>query len=656
MTTTQICNLVDTLNRYRHEYYNLNAPSVSDSQYDRLYDELVRLETETGIVMSNSPTQTVGYEVVSTLGKTSHEIPLLSLEKTKSAEELLAFAGNQRFMLMHKLDGLTIKLEYENGSLIRASTRGDGDVGEIVTHNARAITGIPTEIPYLQPLVVVGEAYIGDDDFEEIRETLLDSTGKPYRNARNLAAGSVRNLDAAECARRRVRFSPFNVLVGFDEDAEIANSKHGKLSQLGYLGFAPCENYLTSRGTLDDLMATMDELRFSANHSNIPIDGIVLTFDDIAHSQSCGRTGHHYKDGMAFKFEDELFETVLRGVEWSPSRFGMITPVALFDAVEIDGTEVSRASLHNLTFMRALELRVGNRILVSKRNMIIPHIEENLDRAGFDERLIPPYCPSCGTATRINISDATETLCCTNHNCEAKKLRRFVHFVGEKAMDIQGLSEATLDKFIANGWVETPIDIYRLGEHEFEIRSMEGFGAKSWERLWSAIQDSRNTTFERFVVAMDIPMIGRTAARVLNGIFDGDLDEFEAAVNRGYNFSALEGFGATMNANIHCWFIEEENYVLWEELQEMVNIEKTTTAAPVADGRTIVATGKFVHFSRDSINAYIESLGAKAGSSVSKKTDYLVYGEKAGSKLAKAQELGVPVLSEQEFMTMVQGM
>jgi len=657
--TTQIRNLVATLNRYRHEYYNLNAPSVSDSQYDRLYDELVRLETETGIVMSNSPTQTVGFTVVSKLEKTQHEIPLLSLEKTKSAEELLAFAGNQRFMLMHKLDGLTLKLEYTDGLLTCASTRGDGDVGEIVTHNARAITGIPTEIPYKQPLVVVGEAYITTSDFAELKETLLDSTGKPYRNARNLAAGSVRNLDAAECAKRRVRFSPFNVLLGFDEDAEIANSKHGKLSHLGICGFTPCENYLTSRGTLDDLMATIDELRFSANHSNIPIDGIVLTFDDIAYSATCGRTGHHFKDGLAFKFDDELFETVLRGVEWSPSRSGVITPVALFDTVEIDGTEVSRASLHNLTFMRDLELSIGNRILVSKRNMIIPHVEENLDRDGFDERLIPPSCPSCGTATRIRISDDTETLHCCNPDCGAQKLRKFVHFVGEKAMDIQGLSEATLKNFIDNGWLNDFTDIYRLGEHEYEIRSMEGFGAKSWERLWSAIQASRTTTFERFVVAMDIPTIGRTAAKVLNSIFDGDLDELEATVNRGYDFSALEGFGAAMNANIHCWFSEEENYVLWEELQEMVNIEKTTTAAPVADnpfiGRTIVATGKLVHFSRDSINAYIGSLGAKAGSSVSANTDYLICGEKAGSKLAKAQEFGVTVLTEQEFLTMAQG-
>jgi DNA ligase (NAD+) len=653
--------LTDTLNRYRHEYYNLNAPSVSDAQYDRLFDELARLEEKNGVQMSNSPTHTVGYTVVSKLEKTTHEIPLLSLEKTKSTDDLLKFAGDNAVLLMHKLDGLTVKLEYDGGRLIRASTRGDGNEGEIITHNVRAISGIPIVIPYENPLVVTGEAYITKSDFERIKGTLLDSTGKPYRNARNLAAGSVRNLDAEDCAKRCVRFSPFGVLRGLDETGIMARSKSAKLIQLQEFGFIPCRFFLTHHPNSEVIASGIEELRFEATETGVPIDGIVMTYNDVEYSKSRGRTGHHYKDGIAFKFEDEPVETVFRGVEWTTSRSGEIAPVALFDTVEIDDTEVSRASLHNLTFMRGLELRVGCRILVSKRNMIIPHVEENLDREGFDDGLVPASCPCCGTATRIDNGGAAETLNCDNPDCADRILKKFVHFVGEKAMDIEGLSEATLDDFIANGWLKDFTDIYRLGEHEFEIRSMEGFGAKSWARLRDAIQRSRSTTFERYVVAMDIPMVGRTASRELNRVFSGDIDAFESAVYGGYDFTQLSDFGEVLNRNIHEWFTVEENYCIWEDMKKMVNIEKkatTTATVPATDnpfaGRTIVVTGTLVNFTRNSINAKIEELGAKAGSAVSKNTDYLVCGDSAGSKLTKARELNIPILTEQQFLEMAQ--
>jgi DNA ligase (NAD+) len=657
----KIKELTVQLNQWRHEYYNLNAPTVTDVVYDRVYDELERLENETDFRMSNSPTQTVGYEVVDGLEKTAHSMPLLSLEKTKQTDDLMRFIGSHQVLLMHKLDGLTVKLEYENGLLIRASTRGNGEEGEVITHNARAIEGIPSQISYKQRLVVVGEAYITKPVFERLRDTLRDSSDKLYKNARNMAAGSIRCYDAASCAERGLVFSPFSVIEGFDDDTH----KSTKLTALNKLGFSCCEFLmLIPNPSEQQVTNSIAALRASSETNGIPLDGIVATYDNIAYSKSCGRTGHHYKDGIAFKFEDDLHETTLRGIEWTPSRFGELSPVAIFDAVEIDGCEVSRASLHNLTFITKLELMQGCRILISKRNMIIPHVEENLERGSFNAKeLFPAYCPSCQSPTVIKETDAdngrvNRVLRCNNSNCEAQTLRKFVHFVGKKAMDIEGLSEATLEKFINMGWLNDFIDIYRLGERAFEITSLEGFGRKSWQRLQDAIQRSRVTTFERYLVAMDIPMIGRTASRELSRYFNSDLNAFEAAVNSGFDFTQFDNFGEVLHRNIHEWFKNENNLYLWKELQKMLTIENktnTTTTENLFAGCTIVVTGTLVNFTRSSINAKIETLGAKACSAVSKNTNYLVYGDNAGSKLAKAKALGITTLTEQQFIDMAQG-
>ena len=613
--------------------------------------------SDTGIHLSNSPTQTVGYKVVDGLEKTYHSTPLLSLEKTKDMDSIMRFIGSKQVMLMHKLDGLTMKLEYDNGVLIRASTRGKGNEGEVVTHNARAIEGIPGSIPYDRRLVVVGEAYITKPVFEKLRDTLRDSTGNKYKNARNMAAGSVRCYDARACATRGLVFSPFSVIEGLDEDA--ASSKALKLLALKRYGFSPCEFILANTCPSEKAVAdTIAGLRSSAEKEGIPIDGIVISYDDIQYSISCGRTGHHYKDGIAFKFEDYLYETVLRSIEWAPSRSGELSPVALFDAVEIDGCEVSRASLHNLSFIKALELMPGCRILVSKRNMIIPHVEENLDRGVFAGSIIPTNCPCCGNTVRIDANNGTETLHCDYLGCAMQKLRKFVHFVGKKAMDIEGLSEATLEKFIIRGWLKSFTDIYSLDEHRDEIVAMDGFGEKSWQRLWDAIQLSRNTTFERFVVSADIPMCGRTASRELRRYFNGDISVFEKALNDRFDFTQLNGFGEALHRNIHDWFAVEENIQLWKELQKMVTIENKETSATAEAagntfaGRTIVVTGKLEYFTRNTINAKIESLGATAGRAVSKNTDYLICGENAGSKLEKARVLGITVLSERQFLSM----
>jgi DNA ligase (NAD+) len=660
-TIEKIRKLTAKLNQWRHEYYNKDAPTVTDAVYDRHYDELQRLEKSSGITMSNSPTQTVGYKTVKGLDKTVHTVPLLSLDKTKLTSDLMRFIGlNHHVMLMHKLDGLTVKLEYENGTLVQASTRGNGEEGEIITHNACAIEGIPALIPYQNRLVIVGEAYILKNTFDKLKETLRDSAGNPYKNSRNMAAGSIRCYDAASCANRGLMFSPFAVIEGLDEDARAKASKCLKLAALEQLGFTPCVFILQRKNpTETEITDSISRLQAIANDKGLPIDGIVVSYNDIPYSLSCGRTGHHYKDGLAFKFEDDLSETVLLDIEWTPSRSGELSPVALFETVEIDGCEVSRASLHNLTFIKGLELMPGCRILVSKRNMIIPHVEENIDRGGFKERnVIPNRCPCCGQPTRIHESNMTQVLRCDNPKCAMQLLRKFVHFVGEKAMDIEGLSEATLEKFIGRGWLRSFADIYRLDEHAKEIVSMEGFGEKSWRRLWDSIQKSRQTTFERYVVAMDIPMVGRTASKELCRHFRGSLKAFEFAVHTGFDFTVLNDFGAVLHRNIRDWFKAKENQILWKELQTMVKVDKKSAGKEkkgnLFSGRTVVVTGKLESFTRDSINAKIESLGAIAGSSVSKNTDYLICGDKAGSKLGKAKALGVTVLSEQQFLDMAE--
>lgn len=661
MTAYQrVHHLTTVLNRYRHEYYNLNAPTVEDQVYDRLFDELAALEKETGIRMGNSPTQTVGYPAVSKLEKTTHAIPLLSLEKTKSSEELLAFMGEQGVLLMLKLDGLTIKLTYENGVLQEASTRGDGNEGEIVTHNVTGITGIPSHIPFKGRLVVTGEAFIRPSDFAVLQATLVDSNGKPYKNGRNLAAGSVRLLDAKVCKDRRINFMAFSVLEGFDNLA----LKSERLMQLWSLGFTVC-HYLKSnrKMKLEELDMGIKMLQDYAKKNDVPIDGIVMSYNDVAYSESCGRTEHHYKDGLAFKFEDDLFKTKLQTIEWTPTRTGEISPVAIFDTVEIDGCSVSRASLHNLSFIEALELRPGNRIIVSKRNMIIPHVEENLDRGAFDlQSVIPAKCPCCGEPTRIHINgetNGTKTLFCDNPACETRRLRQFVHFVGEKAMNIEGMSEGTLEKLIGRGFLHSFMDIYQLDRYKDEIIKMDGYGERSWQRLWDAIQRSRDTTFERYMIAMDIPMVGNTASRTLSRQFNASLEAFEDAIFQQFDFTQLPDFGETLHKNIHAWFQSEENWYTWAELRNFVTIAPPVAPVPIAVpgnpfmGKTVVVTGKVEPYSRTGINAKIEALGARAGSSVSSKTDYLICGENAGSKLEKAQSLGITVLTPAEFFSMI---
>lgn len=660
---SKIKELVSTLNKHRHAYYNLSAPAISDAEYDQLFDELKELEEQTGFILSNSPTQTVGYHPVSELPKVKHPVPLLSLDKTKLISNLINFIAGNDVLFMLKLDGLTTKLIYENGKLTQASTRGDGEVGEDITHNIPAFLNVPLTIPYQERLVITGESFIPTNDFERLKDTLRDKNGKPYKNGRNFASGSVRSLDPKNCIGRCVHFLPFNILEGMDE-VTFPDSRSCKLDSLRELGFGFCP-YISVKNpnlTREKVEEFIEQLVTAAASQHLPIDGIVMIFDSLSYSKSCGRTGHHYKDGLAYKFEDDTYETILREIEWTPGRFGEIAPVGIFDTVEIDGCDVSRASLHNLTFIKNLELVPGCRILVSKRNMIIPHIEDNLDRGQYTD-ITPPLCPCCGSKTRTysrrtGDGRTVETLHCDNPQCDSQITKRFVHFASKKAMNIEGLSEATLENFLNLGYLHSFQDIYHLEEHREEIVALEGFGTKSFNRLWESITASRRTSFVRYLVSMDIPMIGRTKSRILDTVFSGDLAAFELAASGDYDFTQLEDFGEILNHNIHSWFADEANRDLWKNLQNEFTFEKRKEESNMTKenkftGCTIVATGKLEHFTRDGINDKILELGAKPGSSVTKKTDYLICGEKAGSKLAKAQSLGIPVLTEAEFLEMI---
>ncbi|NBI90907.1 NAD-dependent DNA ligase LigA [Lachnospiraceae bacterium] len=668
--TERIHELVDKLNQYRNEYYNQDAPSVSDAVYDRLYDELELWEKDTGIILSNSPTQTVGYKAVSSLEKVRHDIPLLSLAKTKQVSDLASFLKGHGALLMLKLDGLTVKLVYENGRLVEGSTRGDGEEGELITHNVAAFRNVPLSIPYKGRLAITGEGFIHKSDFERLKGSLTGSDGKPYRNARNLASGSIRCLDAGTCREREVSFCAFNVLEGLDEFEDSRDSRSSLLNILAEFGFETCPAiYIPPDAKADHIASKIQEMTDFAEFLDMPIDGMVLRFNSFSYSATLGRTGHHYNDGIAYKFADDTYETVFRSAEWQTGRFGEIAPVAVFDTVEIDGCGVSRASLHNLSFIKGLELHPGCRILVSKRNMIIPHVEDNLDRGNYQD-MTPQSCPCCGQPTRIYSREGDrgrtiETLHCDNPECGSRILHKFVHFAEKKAMNIRGLSEATLDQLIQLGALKTYQDLYHLDRYRNEIIALEGFGEKSYENLIASINESRNTTFVRFVVAMDIPLIGRTASRILDGHFHGSLRELRLAALDRFDFTCLEGIGDIMSSNLHKWFRNPDHLLLWGSLQKELHFENGLDAKASGEennmngtnnkfaGCTIVATGKLENFTRDGINAKIISLGATPGSSVTKKTDYLICGEKAGSKLAKAQQLGIKVLTEQEFMDMI---
>lgn len=663
----RIHELVKQLNEYRDAYYNRAESLVVDSEYDRLFDELKALEADTGVVLMNSPTSTVGYDVKSKLEKVSHDIPLLSLDKTKDVDELVKFMGNHKCLLMYKYDGLTVELIYNNGKLIQASTRGDGYTGEDITHNAKTFKNIPLTIPYNGFLRVVGEAIIHKHDFQKINDN-LPAGEKPYANARNLAAGSVRQLDSAVCDTRNIHFMLWDVLEGLDDLPTLddlfpaSDSRMTKFFACERLGFElPYACRFEQESSAFIIQDAIEHMRDQAIEKGIPIDGMVMKYDSISYSKQKGGTSHHNNDGIAFKFEDETAETVLREIEWSMGRTGQLTPVAIFDPIELDGTIVTRASVHNLSYIKDYDLNIGDKLKVYKANMIIPQILENIsatERGTKHGVQYPDACPVCGGSIRVEQVNDTESVYCDNPKCNGKKLGKFSHYVSKPAMNIDGLSEATLEKFINSGWLTDFTDLYHLNRYDKEIMRMEGFGKRSYDKLMTAIEASKSTTLTRLLISLSIPYIGKTASKAISNYCAGDPYKFIELINDDFNWMQLEDFGEVMSASLKDWFSDDDNFKLYHCIVGHLNIqiEKVITT-PVADnpfnGKTVVATGSLQNFTRDGIGKKLEELGAKVGNSVSKKTDYVIAGEKAGSKLTKAKELGVPVLTETEFMAMI---
>lgn len=640
--------LVQLLNQAGKAYYQDAKEIMSNHEYDRLYDELLVLEQELGITMANSPTVNVGYEVLSELPKERHEKPMLSLDKTKETDRLKEFVGEKKAVISWKLDGLTIVLTYENGELKKAVTRGNGEVGEVITNNAKVFQNVPLRIAYRGELILRGEAVIGYRDFEKINEEIEDVDAK-YKNPRNLCSGSVRQLNNEITARRNVQFYAFSLVKA--EGVDFQNSRNIQLEWLKEQGFDVVEHYEVTKDTLEE------RVRFFAEHieeNDIPSDGLVLTYDDIAYGQSLGSTAKFPRDSFAFKWADEIRETTLREIEWSPSRTGLINPVAIFDPVELEGTTVSRASVHNLSIMEELELGIGDTIQVYKANMIIPQIAENLTRSGMAP--VPECCPACGGETEIRQVSDTKTLYCTNPDCGAKHIKAFSLFVSRDAMNIDGLSEATLEKFITRGFIRHFSDIFHLERYGEEIRSMEGFGEKSYKNLQDSIEKARTTTLPKLIYGLGIANIGLSNAKMICRAFDYDVEKMLQADVEALN--EIQGVGDVIARAFVDYFAVEDHREEFFRLLEEVKIpeEETTQEAQIFAGMNFVITGSVEHFAnRNEVKEVIESKGGKVTGSVTSKTNWLINNdvESTSSKNKKARELGIPIISEDTFLKMI---
>lgn len=640
--------LVSTLREAGKAYYQESREIMSNFEYDKLYDELSSLEKETGIIMSGSPTQRVGYEVLSELPKETHGSPMLSLDKTKSTEDLQSWLGTQKGILSWKMDGLTIVLTYENGSLQKAVTRGNGEIGEVITSNAKVFANIPLNISYKGQLILRGEAVITYSDFRRINEEIEDVDAK-YKNPRNLCSGSVRQLNSQITAERNVHFEAF-ALVSAD-GVDFHNSRKAQFEWLREQGF---EVVYYKEVTAERLPEAVAEFAQAVESNDIPSDGLVLTYDDIAYGESLGRTAKFPRNSIAFKWQDEIRETRLDYIEWSASRTGLINPVAVFDPVELEGTTVSRASVHNLSIMEGLDLGVGDTITVYKANMIIPQIADNLTRSGIKD--IPEVCPVCGGATEIKQVNDVKSLYCTNPECQAKKIKSFTLFVSRDALNIDGLSEASLEKFIGAGFIHEYADIFHLDAHKDAIVEMEGFGQKSYDNLIASIKTASNTTLPRMVYGLGIAGIGLANAKMLCREFKYDFDKMRRA--DAEQLVAVDGIGAVLAQAWMDYFASEKNNQAVDRLLQELTIEQeqVETGEAVFEGMTFVITGSVEHFTnRKELQEVIESKGGKATGSVTAKTTYLINNDanSNSSKNKKAKELGVPIISEEEFLRML---
>ena len=639
--------LVSLLNKASRAYYQEAQEIMSNYEYDRLDDELKELEDELGITLSNSPTVNVGYEVVSELPKERHESPMLSLDKTKEVEELKNFVGDQKVLISWKMDGLTVVLTYRDGKLYKAVTRGNGEVGEVITNNAKVFKNVPVQIAYQGELILRGEAVIGYKDFEKINQEIEDVDAR-YKNPRNLCSGSVRQLNNQITAKRNVMFYAFTLVQA--DGVDFQNSRACQMEWLKSQGFTTVEYYMVTRDTVEDEVA-----KFSSkiSENDFPSDGLVLTYDDIAYGRSLGRTAKFPRDSFAFKWQDEIRETVLREIEWSPSRTGLINPVAIFDPVELEGTTVSRASVHNISIMEELELGIGDKIEVYKANMIIPQIAENLTRSGVKD--IPCKCPVCQGETKIRQVGNAKALYCMNPECQAKHVKSFALFVSRDALNIEGLSEATLEKFISRGYIHTFADIFHLDQYKEKIQKMEGFGEKSYKKLTESIEKARTTTLPRVIYSLGIAGIGLANAKVICRELKYDVESLLKVSEEELN--EIQGVGEVLAKAFVGYFADAKHVENFRRLLNELTIpEETVTKQQIFEGVNFVITGSVKHFAnRGEVKELIESLGGKVTGSVTSKTNYLINNDvtSTSSKNKKANELGIPIISEETFLELV---
>ena len=613
---------------------------MSDYEYDDLFDELKKMESEANFKLANSPTMTVGFDVVDKLNKVKHNHPMLSLDKTKSVDEVQKFIGNKPILTMLKMDGLTISVKYSEGKLVSAETRGNGAEGEDVTHNALVFTNLPQTISYRGDLVVDGEAIITYEDFEKINANLPE--GEKYKNPRNLVSGSVRQLDSGIAAQRHIQFVAWKLVGAIENQLKISGTFSERLNWLETLGFT----VVPRLDRFDE--RSINFLKIIADKYSYPIDGLVVSFDDVDYLESLGATSHHLRGQLAFKFYDETATTILRDIEWNTSRSGLVNPIAIVDEVDISGSTISKATLHNLSYIKSLELGIGDEIEIYKANDIIPKVANNLTRTNSYKR--PLLCKSCGTELEVHNDNGSETLHCPNEECSARMLDKFVHFVSKDGLNIQGLSESTLEKFISKGWINKFSDIYRLIQYKNEIIALDGFGQKSWDKLWQSIQDSRNTTMAKFICALGIPLVGKNTAKDVANfitIVDGDM-----LLDTTYETTLTPSVVANIKNYLNTESNRTEILTLITQLNISTENQLKITNSPFTD-KTVVVTGALKNYSRTTIQEELERLGAKMGSSVSKKTDFLLTNEQSGSsKYKKAVELGIKIINEEEFEKM----
>lgn len=648
----RIKELINTLNNASNAYYN-QSPIMSDYEWDKLYDELATLEYATEIVLADSPTHNVGYSVADELKEVAHNHPMLSLDKTKSVEELIEFVGNKNCFLSVKADGLTTSLHYINGKLIGAETRGDGVRGTECLQNVLTMKNVPKEIPYKDELIIDGETIIGWDTFREINDKL--SEDKKYKHPRNLVSGSLQLLDSKEAASRNMRFVAWRVIKGFEHKTPSRD-----LYQAKYIGFEIIpfvklsKEYTWSKEELENIL---DDIRTYAYEDNIPYDGAVIAVDDYKIADSMGRTDKFFRHSMAYKYEDELFETVLTDIEWNTSKTGLINPVAIFEPVDLNGAITTRATLHNITYIKDMMLGIGDRIRVYRSNMVIPKVHDSIDKSGNFN--IPSKCPICGQPTRIIKENDSEVLMCENPGCKGKLFGRLIHATSRNALDIENLSESTIEKFINLGWLNSIKDIYYLSDHENEMKSIEGFGKKSVEKLLLSINKSRNTSLERFVYSLSIPLIGKSASKDISKLCEDNFDNLIGLIKSSpEKLLTIDGFGVvTMNSMAKWWY---ENSLWVYELSKEFTFEKSKSVSNetsnILDGKTFVVTGSVNHYkNRDELKADIVAYGGTVVGSVSSKTSYLINNDinSTSSKNQKAKYLNIPIISEEQFLAMI---